>query len=186
MSLDFAQLKAIPISEVVARFGVQLRYRGEWGSAICPLPSHKKDEKERTFSVSIKQNYWKCFSASCNESAGCKGGDTINFVALMDGTKQVSAAQKLADMFHTGQSRTAPHMEKPSKVEPKTEMQKATSDSKGSSDSVKYTEKVRVWFDTIWPRGEGESDEDYRRRLLRAITTELIQNYKAGKAGKIL
>jgi hypothetical protein len=57
MSLDFQRMKAIPISEVVGRYGVQLRYRGEWGAATCPFATHKKAEKERTFSINTEKNY---------------------------------------------------------------------------------------------------------------------------------
>ena len=31
--LDFAEIKRIKITDVVARYGVRLRYRGEWASA---------------------------------------------------------------------------------------------------------------------------------------------------------
>ena len=102
--LDFQRIKEIPIVEIVARYGVQLRFRGEWGAAICPLPSHKPSEKEKTFSVSTSQNYFKCFSASCNEQAGCRGGDAINFVALMDNSSQLAAAKKLAGWFGIGKA----------------------------------------------------------------------------------
>src|ERR1017187_8689221 len=132
MSLDFTRLKAIPISDVVGKYGIQLRFRGEWGSAICPLPSHKKGEKEKTFSVNTLQNYWKCFSASCNESAGCKGGDTINFVALMDGSTQLAAAKKLAEWFNIGETKSAPlHIVR--RREEKPEMQKTTIDDTTSA-----------------------------------------------------
>jgi DNA primase len=191
MSIDFNKVKEIPIVNVVGKYGVQLRFRGEWGAGICPLPSHKQGEKEKTFSVSTSKNYWKCFSASCNEQAGCKGGDTINFVALMDGSTQLTAAKKLADWFHVGettapatrQTKTPEHIVQGSKP---TNLQKTNSDNSTSQVGVKYTEKVRQWFDEMFPRREGESDADYPKRILRAITTELIKNYQAGKAGRVL
>lgn len=100
MALDFQRIKEIPIADVCARYKIALRYRGEWGSAMCPLPTHKQGEREKTFSISTAKNYWKCFSASCNEKAGCKGGDVINLVALMGGCSQLAAAKTLAEWFH--------------------------------------------------------------------------------------
>ena len=77
--LDFSELKKIRIPEVLSRYGVSLRYRGEWASAPCPLPTHKTGDKARTFTVNLQQNYWRCFSESCNEkNGGRKGGDVIN------------------------------------------------------------------------------------------------------------
>jgi DNA primase len=179
MSLDFARLKAIPISDVVGRYGIQLRYRAEWGSAICPLPSHKKGEKEKTFSVNTLQNYWKCFSASCNETAGCKGGDTINFVALMDGSTQLAAAKKLAEWFNIGETKSALHIVGRSK---ETEHQKTYPDPSTPPDTVKYMASIDQWFDElIKPLGD-ESEADYWKRLLKDVKAKLIESFRSGKA----
>src|ERR1035441_8111511 len=185
MSLDFARLKAIPISDVVGRYGIQLRYRAEWGSAICPLPSHKKGEKEKTFSVNTLQNYWKCFSASCNETAGCKGGDTINFVALMDGSTQLTAAKKLAEWFGIAETKTAP-LQIVRRREEKPEPQKTTIDDNKSAVAVKsnYMSLIDAWLDElIKPRGD-ESESDYWKRLRKEVKTKLVLSYKAGQQGK--
>jgi DNA primase len=189
MPLDFQRIKEIPISEVVGRYGVQLRFRGEWGAAICPLPSHKKDEKEKTFSVCTSKNYWKCFSVSCNEQAGCKGGDTINFVALMDNSSQLAAAKKLAGWFGIGeaskptttQTKTPERMAKGSSD---TNLQKATSELTNSSSGVKYMQDVAAWFDELMKRGEQEDESQYRKRLLNGIKTKLVESYKSGQRSK--
>lgn len=184
MSLDFARIKEIPIVDVVGRYGIQLRFRGEWGGAICPLPSHKKDEKEKTFSVSTSKNYWKCFSASCNEQAGCKGGDVINFVALMDNSSQLAAAKKLAVWFGIGdttppaKTKTAPHMAKPSS---ETILQKATLENSSLPDTVKYMASVDAWFHGAIIRQNDENEEAFRKRLLNQIKKLLIESFRNGK-----
>jgi hypothetical protein len=59
----------------------------------------------KSFSINLAGNYWRCFSESCNENNGGKrGGDCINFVALMDGVSQLEAAKKLATWFGMGEA----------------------------------------------------------------------------------
>jgi len=95
--LDFAELKKIRITDVVARYGIRLQFKGEWTSAPCPLPTHKAGDKSKSFTINLPLNYWRCFSASCNEkNEGRKGGDVINFVALMENCRERDAALKLA------------------------------------------------------------------------------------------
>jgi len=185
--LDFARIKEIKLTDVLARYKIALRFKSDYAVCACPLPSHKQGDTGRNFSVNLTGNYWRCFSDSCNANNGGKrGGDVINFVALMEGCREKDAAQKLADWFGVGQNKTAAHTEKPSKGKPDTEMQSSNQNRSTSGDSVKYTEKVRAWFETIWERGDQESDEDYRKRLLKAITGELIKNYQAGKSHRAL
>ena len=211
MSVDFARIKEVPIADVVGRYNIPLRYRGEWGAALCPLPSHKQREKEKTFSVNTQKNYWKCFSQSCNEQAGCKGGDTINFVALMDGSTQLAAAKKLAGWFGISddkkaavpagtnptrnaavvipqnystpstQTKTASHMEKPSEVKPSAKCYK---DISTSADTVKYMASIDAWFDETVVRLPAETDEDYRKRFLKGLKKMLLESYRSGQKSK--
>jgi hypothetical protein len=38
--VNFEAIKhGVRITDVCARYGIQLRFRGEWASAKCPLPS---------------------------------------------------------------------------------------------------------------------------------------------------
>jgi DNA primase len=184
--LDFNCIKEIKLTDVLARYKIALRFKGDYAVCACPLPSHKKGDNTKSFSINLAGNYFRCFSDSCNANNGGKrGGDVINFVALMEGCREKDAAQKLADWYGV-QNETPQHIAEASKEKPKTEPQKTYPESNGSGDSVKYTEKVRVWFDELWPRRDGESDLDWRKRVLRAVITELIRNYKSGKAGRTL
>lgn len=178
--LDFNRIKEIPIADVCGRYGVKLRYRGEWGSALCPLPSHKQGETDRTFSINTQKNYWKCFSSSCNEACGQKGGDVINFVALMDGTSQIGAAKRLADLFHINEKAPEHIVREPKE----TTTAKATLDHNESSASVKYMQEVEGWFDATFKQGEQEPDEEYRKRVLKALKSKLIESYRSGQKSR--
>jgi hypothetical protein len=61
-------------------------------------------------------------------------------------------------------------------------MQRTISQSDASSDSVKYMAGIDQWFDDLFkPRGD-ESDEDYRKRLLKSVKAKLIESFRSGKA----
>ena len=97
----------------------------------------------------------------------------------MDGSSQLAAAKKLADWFGIAETKTAPHMAKPSN---KPEMQKATSEPSTSGDSVKYMASIDAWYDELVKRSDQESDEDYRKRILKAIKQKLLESFRSGKA----
>ncbi len=184
--LDFTKIKEIKLTDVCGRYKIALKFRGDYANAQCPLPTHKEGDKGKSFSINLAGNYWRCFSDSCNaNNNGKKGGDVINFVAAMEKCREKEAAEKLADWFDVGKEKPPQHIAEGvvSRIEkPVKDYQYDTS----PTDNIKYTEKVRIWFDTIWPIREGETSEVYRKRLLTAITSELIQNYKSGKAGRVL
>src|SRR5690349_8987575 len=46
--LDFELIKKTPIPQILSRYGIRLRYRGEYGNAPCPLPTHKEKDKAKT------------------------------------------------------------------------------------------------------------------------------------------
>lgn len=181
MPLDFQRLKAIPIVEVLAKRGIALRYNGEWGSARCPLPTHKQGDNDRTFQVNVPQNFWKCWSQSCNEKAGKKGGDVINLVALLENCSEYSAAKKLAEMFGI-KTEAAPHMEERPKEKQNHTSKRTISHSDSPSQEVKgYMADVDAWFDNVFARGDQEDDEQYRKRVLNAIKARLIASYRTGR-----
>jgi len=179
--LDFKAIKEIRIANVVSgKYGLQLRFRGDHAMAQCPLPGHKDNDKARNFSICISGNYWRCFSNSCNVSAGVKGGDVINFVALMENCGQKQAAQKLADWYAVGQTKTAPRMEKPS-AQPT--IKRPNQNCGTSRDSVKsgYMKDLEGWFDGVSVRQIDESVEDHRKRFLNAIKSKMVESYRAGQ-----
>lgn len=181
MSLDFATIKEIKMTDVVARYQLVLRFKGEYAATCCPLPSHKQGDTSKSFSINLGKNYWRCFSASCNEAAGCKGGDCINFVALMENWSQLDAAKKLAEWFGVGQKQTPQHMAEASKTEPKTEMQSSNKNDTASPATVKYMADVDAWFTELFKRQEKETDVDYWKRTRNGVKSRLVLSFRNGK-----
>lgn len=74
---------------------------------------------------------------------------------MKEGISQLDAAKKLAGWFgileSTTQRKTAPRMEKPSN---ETQPAKDYPDDTKRGDSVKYMQKVDIWFDDLFPRAE--------------------------------
>jgi DNA primase len=179
--LDFKEIKTIRITDVVGRYGIALKFKGEWACGVCPLPTHKPGDKGRNFTVNVSQNYWRCFSETCNANNGGKrGGDVINFVALMEKCREREAAQKLADWYLAGQTKTAPRMEKRSDS-PQREHPKDYQNDNPRSDSVKYMQEIDLWFDLLMRRAEKEDDAAYLKRVRNGVKAQLIRSYKSGQ-----
>ncbi len=197
--INFEAIKhGVKITDVCARYGIQLRFRGEWASAKCPLPMHKEGDKDKTFQVNIAGNFWKCWSETCNaKNGGKRGGDVINFVAVMEGCRERDAAQKLADWYGVQSAKfvsprpedvhkqKAPQrMAEGSKEKPKTQMQSSIQNGSTLGDSVKYMASIDLWYDEASIRLPDESDEDYRKRFLKGLKAKLIESYRAGKLAR--
>lgn len=190
-TLDFKTIKEIRMVDVCGRYKIALKFRGDYANAPCPLPTHKDGDKAKSFSINLAGNYWRCFSDSCNaKNGGKRGGDVINFVALMENCREKEAAQKLADWYGVGKEKAAPRMEtRPQIIKPN--MQKAISQPSALSDSVKssgeplnYMAMIDKWLEeTFDPRGD-ETEAEYWIRLKKEFKSKLVQSYKAGQALK--
>lgn len=182
--LDFKALKEIRLTDVCARYGIPLTFAGKYAKAKCPLPTHKAGDRDKNFNINLEGNFWKCWSGSCNEKAGGKGGDVINFVALMENCSQHDAAKKLADWFHVPEtSKAASRREKrPDEKAPIEQSQRTIRNSKSPSGEVKgYMEDVDAWFDEMIARGDQEDDEQYSHRIRNAVKSRLVQSFRNGK-----
>src|SRR3954470_17115903 len=94
--IDFKEVKlAVSIEAIVNRYGIKLRRVN--ASALrgaCPLPAHTSKDGQ-SFCVSIEKNAWSCQSKSCVEArGGKKGGNVIDFVAVMENSSVRDAALK--------------------------------------------------------------------------------------------
>lgn len=97
--IDFREIKLVPIASVLRHYEIDVRRQGEFiVASCCPLPTHTSQEPD-TFKVSVKENWWTCFSQSCRKALGKNGGDVIDFVRLKEGLKPLDAAKKLAELF---------------------------------------------------------------------------------------
>jgi DNA primase len=100
--VDFRQIKReVSMESVLKHYDIHLRrvnqnsLRGK-----CPLPTHSSQKSSESFGVEIEKNVWACQSSSCAEQRdGRKGGNVIDFVAVMENSSIVDAARKLERWF---------------------------------------------------------------------------------------
>jgi hypothetical protein len=204
--LDFAEVKKIKLTDVAGRYAIKLRYRGEWASAPCPLPTHKAGDRGRNFTINLAQNYWRCFSESCNEkNGGKKGGDCINFVALMENCRERDAAQKLADWYGLNgevqkaskvnpssvdrlmgvplnRNKKGEHMARPLKED--NQPQRAQSDRTSPAVEVKsgYMHDIGIKMEALLCV---IADEMIRKQVKKEVMKAIYDSYKNGKAARI-
>ena len=84
MSIFEKVKEEVRIADVVERYGVKLN---SGDKALCPFHS----EKTPSFSVSRKDNIFKCFGCGAT-------GDAITFVSKIKGIDPLSAAKELANV----------------------------------------------------------------------------------------
>ena len=181
--LDFNRIKEIKLTDVLARYKIALRFKGEYAACACPLPTHKQGDNAKSFSINLAGNYWRCFSDSCNANNGGKrGGDVINFVALMENCREKDAAQRLSDWYGVGQSKTPQRMAEGSKEKPKTNTTSYQEDN-SSAIAVKYMATIDLWFDETFKQC-GEADDEYWKRVRKAAKSKLAESYNSGKKAR--
>lgn len=171
------------IVDVVLRYKVQLKFKGKWATALCPLPSHKTGEKNRTFTVNVEENYFRCFSESCCASnGGKKGGDVINFVALMERSSVKEAAQKIASWYGlSDEKRARDESPAPPRGRTKESPLKAQSNDTSLSDRGKgFLHRVNVWLDVLLVRRIDEDEAAYMKRVKHAVGEEIKRSYSNG------
>jgi hypothetical protein len=180
MKLDFEKIKEVRIVEVAARYGIRFRYQGEWAKTPCPLPTHRQGDRDSNFTVNVRENYWRCFSESCNQkNSGRRGGDVINFVALKENCSEYEAAKKLAEWFNI---KTAPHIEARQPRKAANGHHEDTTKSKDSPVVGKgFIQELGIWLDEFLKKTPNETEEIYFARLKKGITTRVHQSFVNGK-----
>ena len=99
------------------------------------------------------------------------GTELQSRLQLLKPRHSISCQQKQNPPAHIEQGR------KPTELQ-----QNAIEKPSTSSDSVKYMASVDAWYDEVVKRGDQESDEDYRKRILKAIKQKLLESFRSGKA----
>src|SRR4051812_29842649 len=100
--VDFKIVKeAISMEMVLARYNIRLRKVNQsYLRGKCPLPTHAASSSDGSFGVHTGKNAWACQSDSCVKArGGKKGGNVLDFTALMEGCSIRDAALKLNDWF---------------------------------------------------------------------------------------
>lgn len=96
--------KAVTLQMVLDRYGLNLRWVG--GDALrgkCPLPTHSSKESKESFTATFNKGTggaWACQSQSCVAARhGRRGGNALDFVAVMESCSLREAALKLQQWF---------------------------------------------------------------------------------------
>src|SRR6266566_7224773 len=100
--VDFRSLKeVISMEMVLAHYNVRVRKVNQsYLRGKCPLPTHAASSSADSFGVHIGKNAWACQSDSCVKArGGKKGGNVLDFTALMERCSIRDAALKLHDWF---------------------------------------------------------------------------------------
>jgi len=67
---------------------------------LCPLPTHTSEKSKESFGVQVAKKIWSCQSSSCASArAGKRGGNILDFVAVMESCSVRDAAIKLSQWF---------------------------------------------------------------------------------------
>lgn len=92
----------IPIAELLNRFDVKLKIRGERATGLCPLSTHpvRNDGKKRSpsFSVHLGKGIWNCFGCGAKGNVLDLGSRLLGFDPE-DPDQLRQAAINLAEMF---------------------------------------------------------------------------------------
>ena len=100
--VDFRVIKQqVSMEAVLSRYQINLRRSNRTRlRGRCPLPTHTSETSKESFGVDVTKNIWACQSASCAASRqGKRGGNVIDFVAVMENCSIRDAALKLNDWF---------------------------------------------------------------------------------------
>jgi len=92
--VDFKAVKAaITLGQLVAHYGLQDRLKRSGDNLGGPCPIHKGGNPTQ-FRINLSKNIWNCFG-------DCKrGGNTLDFIALMEKVSIHAAALKAIEWFH--------------------------------------------------------------------------------------
>lgn len=100
--VSYEEVKAVVTLEMVLdRYGVLLRrVNGSSLRGKCPLPTHGSEDMKPSFGGNTAKNAWACQSRSCVAArGGRRGGNVLDFVAVMEGCSIRDAALKLQEWF---------------------------------------------------------------------------------------
>ena len=98
----FEQLKrTIPITAVLAKYGIELKRIGTQLKGCCPI---HKGSNSRQFVVDENKGLWRCFSPSCD-----RGGALLELVAELEKVGIREAALLVADWFCIPGARDVQH-----------------------------------------------------------------------------
>lgn len=137
--IDFREIKQlVSIEAVLDHYNIKLRHVNKTSlRGPCPLPTHSSDKSVESFSVQIEKNIWACQSTSCVAArSGKRGGNVIDFVAVMENSSIRDAAQKLHEWFVQSPSETSAKKQPAKKKISQLVAEKNSTPQKGESEVV--------------------------------------------------
>lgn len=186
--VDFEELKEeVGILDVAERCGFDLRStNGMYFYGYCKMPTHGSKHSKREFSICVPENYWQCWSSTCNRNNGGKrGGDIINFVSTFRGCTQREAALLIVEWFgRKPEGKKAPSSNGAMSEENDAHANREPVNANAQAEPVKvrYMQEVDKWFDGLMLRANNETDEAYWKRTRNGVKAKLLESYKNGKA----
>jgi hypothetical protein len=187
MRLDFEAIKKIKIVEVCAKSGIRLRYRGEYANGPCPLPTHPaSDKNNKSFSVHVPSNTWRCFHTGCSATHGCgdKPGDVINFVQVKERCAgQKEAAELLATWYGLNGNKNGSHSgsRRPEKAEEQPPHKDFSNSSLAAQNGKGYIHDLGIWFDNLVVLAESEDDAVFWKKMKSGVIEKVMQSFRNGK-----
>ncbi len=109
--VDFKEIKErVSIEAALAHYNIQLRRVNQQSMrGHCPLPMHSSERSKESFIIQTSKNIWTCQSSSCVAGrSGKKGGNILDFVAIMEDCSVRDAAVKLRDWFLVTNGKSQP------------------------------------------------------------------------------
>jgi len=119
--VDFNAVKAaVTMEMVLTHYQIKLgKTNATYLRGKCPLPMHTGDS-ENSLGVNTQKNAWACHVTSCVAGRdGKKGGNVLDFVAVMEGCSIRDAALKLQNWFNVEANNERPKDYVPSRDRPK-------------------------------------------------------------------
>src|SRR5262249_53562062 len=114
----FEHAKSLITMEILLGFYGILFHGGPQLNLCCPLPTHKKGDRNRSLSVNLNKDEWNCFNTSCSAfREGQKFGNPLGFVMAMEGCDAKTAAETVIDRFDPQPERVIPIKKTPPSTE---------------------------------------------------------------------
>lgn len=144
----FEQLKRlVPLTMVLAYYGIELRQRGQ--NLVGPCPLHGGRNK-RQFTVKPATSEWFCFG-------DCKrGGAMLEFVAAKENVEIAEAARLVARWFAIGTSNQSQSQQQRSKA--MSDNQKPSHKAFVVEDRAEGSDRDAFWtrIGSAWPHKDGK------------------------------
>lgn len=146
----FEQLKrSVPISAVLARYGIELKRSGSGSDLKGCCPIHHGSNPNQ-FHVDENKNLWRCFSPSCN-----RGGGILDLVAELEKVEVREAALLVAEWFRIKPSSEVQHRkakEKAMSGEQPSHKAFVVEDKEEGSDEKPFWTRIG----SAWPHKDGK------------------------------